>query len=264
MLIKKTCQLFMLAIGFFTFLQATFIVMPSECTREEMTIQVVKMKDIYEETIVSHLKKNGRVHYSQCDSVLTIIGIDSYQFDLRIESLDLRQPDDGICTDSLKIFNGWNDGVTSLFQWTWDLQVSVPGSSLSRPGQDLEKSYEGIECVECASCSLEDFDWDRDVFTMAAGCYICAKQWDISYNTAQRTCYSQRSYLSLIRRIKDPSINLDDPVTPGKLLGCHLYSNPYGVKINYCFCEENRCNSSRRNLPFNLLLLTYILLVLHL
>ncbi|XP_014783646.1 uncharacterized protein LOC106878819 [Octopus bimaculoides] len=312
--------------------------MPSECTREEMAVQVVKMKDIYEETIVSHFKKDGRSHYSQCDSVLTIIGIDSYQFDLRIESLDLQQPEDGICIDSLKIFNGprvdnaniltpmeglcgsslplktsfktsrnyltvrfkiesssnekregfsikiwqhewkspvnsqrggfnpggWNDGVASLFQWTWDLQVSVPGSSLSRPGQDLEKSYEGIQCVECASCSLEDFDWDRDVYTIAASCYICAKQWDISYNTAQRTCYSQRSYLSLIRRIKDPSINLDDPVTPGKLLGCHLYSNPYGVKINYCFCEENRCNSSRRNLPFNLLLLTFILLVLHL
>ncbi|GAB1605483.1 uncharacterized protein LOC115222183 [Argonauta hians] len=330
--------LFILVIGFFPFFEATFIVMPSECTRE-MTILVKDMKDINEETIVSHMTKFENTLYRPCDSVLTVVGIPSYQFDIQLMSIDIYPAQNGRCVDYLKMFNGprvdnanvltpldglcgnslpqktyfktsrhyftvrfkiesqtrekfkgftikirqhewsspvnsqfggfnpggWADGVTSLFQWTWNLQVNVPGGSLQRPGQDLEKSRKGIECIECASCALDDFDKDRDVYSVVSGCYVCAKQWDISYNSAQRMCYSQRSYLSLIHRIKDPTINLDDPVTSGKRLGCYLFSNPYGVKINYCFCDENQCNNSNTNSPFSLfllLILTCIILLI--
>lgn len=153
---------------------------------------------------------------------------------------------------------GWNDGLSSSFQWTWNLQVRVPGA-LRRPGQNLEKSPTGIGCVECYGCSVHEFDLDRDAYAITRGCFMCAKIWNADYSSGQRSCYSERGYMSLLKSFADPRIDLSTRDGLFNQIGCHQYYDQYGSKLNYCFCNEPKCNTAMsitRSLP--LLALVYV------
>lgn len=157
---------------------------------------------------------------------------------------------------------GWNDGLSSSFQWTWNLQVRVPGA-LRRPGVDLEKSPNGIDCVECSSCSVHDFDLDRDAYATSKGCFMCAKIWNSDYAAGHRTCFSERGYMSLLMSFGDPRIDLTTREGLFQQIGCHQYYDQYGTRLNYCFCNENKCNAAThvtQSLPVLALLLCICIL----
>ena len=42
----------------------------------------------------------------------------------------------------------------------------------------------------------------------------------------------------------DPSIDFSTRDGLYQQIGCHQYYNNYGSKLNYCFCNEEKCNTA--------------------
>ncbi|OWF39172.1 uncharacterized protein LOC110465388 [Mizuhopecten yessoensis] len=134
---------------------------------------------------------------------------------------------------------GWNDGSYNEFQVYWDQKDVIPGGVFPGiGGNDYSEEAGGIECYDCNFCPLEPFDPVQLSISTRSGCHVCSKEFDNSYQNARRQCYSQTDYTYLLESLSDGIDKVES------YSGCKQFVTQYGRTVNYCFCQEDKCNSS--------------------
>lgn len=151
----------------------------------------------------------------------------------------------------------WRDGTFSEFQNSWNEQPIIPGYVSGGIQTDYDKEVTGIQCYECYGCPVEPFDPVKDATAVSSNCYICSKEWDEEYYTANRKCYTRTDYLNLLQTFAGTTIK-------GEFVGCEKIVSDYGRNVNYCFCKDNKCNTAPQfvtsyHLSLSLMILTVFL-----